>query len=106
MAIVNTGDEAWKVVLERYADDNSLTGRKFPNVQTISPSAIVLSSATITFNTNMDVAPTGGADGDIWYNNPSDKLYKRVAGVWSLLTDRVINANYQPPVQNLTDCPI
>jgi hypothetical protein len=106
MAIINTGDEAWKVVFERYGDDNSLTGRKFPNIPTISSDAIVPNAATITFNTNTDITPTGGANGDIWYNKPSDKLYKRVAGIWSLITSRAINSNYQPPVQNLTDCPI
>lgn len=106
MAYENTGQQAFKIIQERYVDDNTLTGFQMPNVQLISPEAIVPNTATITYNYPTDVAPTGGANGDVWYNPVADKLYKKVSGVWSLLTDRVVNANYVPSVQNLSTCPL
>lgn len=104
MAYENTGQENVKIIQERYIDDNSLTGNQMPNIQQISPEAIVPNSDTITYNYPTDVAPTGGSNGDIWYNPVADNIYKKVGGVWSLLIDRVTNANYVPSVQNLTDC--
>jgi hypothetical protein len=104
--MANTGNQGWTILEGYYVDDNSLDGFIMPNIINISNSAIVPSSATITYNQTNDVVPTGGSNGDIWYNQPSDLLYKKVAGVWSLLTDRAINAYYQAPIQNLTACPI
>jgi hypothetical protein len=102
----NNGQEGWAVLKEQNATTSAFTGRIMPNVQNISPQAIVSNTATITFNANTDVAPTGGADGDIWYNRPSDTLYKKISGAWALLSDRVVNANFVPTVTNTTDCPI
>lgn len=106
MALVNDGYEGWKILKEKYLDDGSFTGNIMPNIQQISPQAIVPNTATITYNYPTDVVPTGGANGDIWYNPVADDLFKKASGVWSLLTDRVDNANYNPPVENLSDCPI
>lgn len=106
MALVNTGMEGWKVLKGIFLDDQSSIHMIMPNIGMISPSAIVPDTATITFNTSADITPTGGADGDVWYNQPSDNLYTKIAGTWTLLTDRVINNYYQGPVENLTDCPL
>lgn len=102
----NTGYQSGKILEGFFTDDESLTGFIMPNITFISNEAIVPDTATITFNTNSDPSPSGGADGDVWYNLPSDILYKKVGGIWSLITDRVPNSYYQAPVQNLTDCPI
>lgn len=106
MALSNNGYQGWTILKEFNIDDGSLTGNKMPNIQTIAQEAIVPDAANITFNIYNDLTPTGGADGDIWYNLPADKLYKNIAGVWSLLSDRAINVNYAPPVQNLDACPL
>lgn len=102
----NSGQEGFQVLNEEYQADNTLTGNIMPNVYMIDPNAIIPDTATITFNTT-DVTPTGGSLGDIWYNAPSDALYKNIGGgVWQILTNKVINTNYIPPVENITDCPI
>ena len=106
MIVVNTGYQDWKVLEQIYGDDNSLTGFIMPNIAQISPQAIVLSSFTITYNYPTDVAPTGGSNGDVWYNPVADNLYKNIAGTWTLLLDRVTNDAYVPPVINTTDCPV
>lgn len=108
MALTNSGQQGWTTLEGYFTDGNTptLTGQIMPNIMMISPQAIVPSSATITYNQAAVVAPTGGADGDIWYNEPNDALYKKIAGVWTFLTDRVINQYYQAPITNLTDCPI
>lgn len=102
----NTGQQGWDVLEEYYIDDNSLTGRIMPNVNYISSSAIVPTGTTITFNHDTNPTPTGGSDGDIWNNDPLANLYKKVAGVWSLLTDKALNASFQAPITNTTACPI
>lgn len=102
--MVNTGYKGWKILEGKYLDDSSLAETIMPNVAQISPQAIVPDTATITFNANTDVAPTGGVDGDIWYNLPADALYKKLVGVWTLLTDRVTNIYYIAPVYNTSDC--
>lgn len=88
---------------------NSSTGvynhTYMPNIKNISPQAIIPDSNTITYNF-VTVAPTGGSDGDIWYNEDSDLLYKKIAGVWILLTDRASNDYYIAPVTNTEDCPV
>lgn len=106
MAFQNNGEQGWKVLEQYYIDDNTLTGYIMPNIQNISAEAIVPNTAAITYNYPTDVAPSGGANGDVWYNSVADELFKKVAGVWSLLTDRATNANYVPPIENLTDCPL
>jgi hypothetical protein len=106
MAFQNTGEQGWKVLQQYYLDDMSLTGLIMPNVVNISPQAIVPNTATITYNYPTDVAPTGGANGDIWYNSVADNLYKKIGGLWTLLVDRVTNDAYEPPIENLTDCPL
>jgi hypothetical protein len=106
MAYQNTGYQGWKILEQIYGDDNSLTGFIMPNIAQISPQAIVPNTATITYNYPTDVAPTGGSNGDIWYNPVADDLYKKIATVWTLLTDRVTNDSYVAPVINLTDCPL
>lgn len=104
MAYQNTGNEGWKVILEKNPVTMALTGRKMPNLPQISPQAIVLSGAAITYNYPTDVAPTGGANGDIWYNPVADNLYKKISGAWTLLTDRVTNDYYIAPVLNTGAC--
>jgi len=106
MALINTGNKAYTILEGYYTDDNSLQGTIMPNIINISPQAIVPDGTTITFNKLTAPSPSFGADGDIWYNQPPDMLYKKANGVWSLLTDKAINVRYQAPVQNLTDCPI
>jgi hypothetical protein len=103
---VNTGQEIVKILDQIYLDNSALTGMKMPNLQMIAPEAIVPSSATITYNPNTSPTPSGGSNGDIWYNAPVDNLYKNISGTWTLLTDRVTNQYYAPSVQNLTDCPV
>lgn len=106
MGFQNTGYKSWKVLEQYFVDDSTLTGKIMPNIAQISPQAIVDSTSTITYNYPEDVAPTGGVDGDIWYNADEDDLYKKIAGVWTLLTDRVTNDFYIAPVLNETDCPL
>lgn len=106
MPYVNTGYQDWKILKQIYGDDSSLTGYIMPNIAQISPQAIVPDTATITYNYPTDVAPTGGSDGDVWYNPVADELFKKISGVWTLLTDRVTNDAYIAPVINLTDCPV
>lgn len=106
MAFVNDGTE-FPYILEGYKPGtDNLDGTIMPNVKMISPEAIVEDGTVITYNQTSNVTPTGGDDGDIWYNQPEDGLYKNKSGTWSLLTDRVVNSWYVGPVQNLTDCPI
>lgn len=107
MAFQNTGDQRWKILEQIFSDSGTLTGKIMPNIDQISPQAIIDGSTnSITFNDTVDVAPTGGSNGDIWYNAPSDDLYKKIAGTWTVLTDRVSNDVYVAPVTNLTACPI
>lgn len=112
MALVNTGDQGWYVLEGYNTADSTLSGTKMPNIRMISPDAIVPESAAITYNQAVTIAPSGGADGDIWYNDSeadptgNGALYKRIVGVWTLLTNRVINTYYVPPIVNLTDCPL
>ncbi len=107
MASENTGYQGIKIIEERYADNNALTGRIMPNIAQISPQAIIPSATnSITFNYPTDVAPTGGIDGNVWYNAGADTLYKKLGGVWTLLIDRVTNDAYIAPVYNTTACPL
>lgn len=105
MATANTGFKGWEVLEEYSISDETPTGNVMPNVYKISPQAIVPDTATLTYNQLTDVAPGAGADGDIWYNEPADELFKKIVGVWTILTDRVINTNYVGPVVS-TDCPV
>lgn len=102
----NDGQQQWYELEGYYLSDGTLTGFIMPNIAQISPDAIVADTVTITYHQDGDVAPTGGANGDIWYNEPSDVLYKKIAGVWTVLTNRVLNNYYVSPIVNLTDCPI
>lgn len=102
----NSGQQGWKVLDEQNVNTSVLTGRKMPNVQNISPDAIVPNSAVITYNPNSDVAPTAGSNGDIWYNGVSDTLYKKIGGAWALLTNKVVNTNYIPTILNTGACAI
>jgi hypothetical protein len=106
MAYVNTGYQGWKILQEIYLDDQSLTGNIMPNIPQISQQAIVPSTATITYNYPSDVAPTGGANGDVWYNPVANQLFKKIAGSWTMLLDRVTNDAYIAPVINETSCPV
>jgi len=76
-----------------------------PNIKSISPQAIIPDSNIITYNF-VTVAPSGGSNGDVWYNEDVDLLYKKIAGVWTLLTDRSSNDYYVAPVVNTGACPI
>lgn len=106
MATENTGYQGTKILEQRYADTLELTGMIMPNIAQISPQAIVESTSTITYNYPADVAPTGGANGDVWYNAGTDSLYKKLSGVWTLLIDRVTNDAYIAPVYNTSSCPL
>lgn len=106
MALQNTGQQNGKIIRERNSVTGVLTGRIMPNIASISPQSIVPGTATITYNYPTDVAPSGGSNGDIWYNPVADQLFKKASGLWSLLTDRVINANYIAPIENNGDCPV
>lgn len=101
----NTGNQGWSKLKEVFIDDNSITGEIKPNIQLINGASVVPNTNTITFN-QTDIAPTGGTDGDIWYNKPSDQLYKKISGAWVLQGERVINTDYIQPILNLTSCPI
>ena len=103
---INNGQQGWKVLDEKNANTGVLTGRIMPNVQNISPQAIVPNSAIITYHPNTDIAPSGGADGDIWYNGLSDTLYKRISGAWALLVNKVVNTNFVPTILNTGACVI
>lgn len=102
----NDGNQSYKVLKEIYIDDQSLAGNKMPNIQNISPEAVVDNSSNITYNQFENVTPTGGTNNDIWYNEPADMLYKNILGSWFLLTDRVLNTYYQAPILNTIDCQI
>jgi len=102
----NTGLQGWKVLEGIYLDDMSLDGFKRPNIAQVSAQDLVPEAATITYNYPTDVAPSGGSNGDIWYNPVADNEYKKIAGVWTLLTDRVTNDQYVAPVVNTDACPI
>jgi len=96
----------WTILEGIYLDNDSLDGLIMPNIQQISPDAIVPDGTSITFNIYADVVPSGGVNGAIWYNMPSDQLYKNINGVWTLLTNRVLNNWYSPPIYNTGTCPI
>jgi len=66
----------------------------------------VPNTATIIFHANVDGSPSGGANGDIWYNGLSDTLYKKISGTWALLPDKVVNTNFVPTILNTGACPI
>lgn len=108
MALTNSGQQGWTTLEGYFTDGNTptLTGQIMPNIMMISPQAIVPSSHTITYNQTTNVTPTGGTDGDIWYNEPANILYKNILATWTILDDRVLNQYYQAPITNLTDCPI
>lgn len=106
MATQNTGQQGYFVLEQIFLDDASDAGLRKPNLAVNSPQATVPSTAAITYNYPTDVAPTGGANGDIWYNPGADQLFKKISGSWTLLTDRVSDADYIPPVTNLISCPL
>jgi hypothetical protein len=102
----NNGQQSWKVLDQYYTDNNALTGTIMPNIMNISPEAIVPNTATITFNPNTNPTPSGGSDGDVWYNGLGDYLYKKISGVWTPLFDRVLNSFFAPSILNTGSCPI
>lgn len=102
----NNGQQGWKILDEQIVSTGALTGRIMPNAPNISPDAIVPNTATITFNPNTDVAPSGGANGNIWYNGLSDALYKKISGTWALLVNKVVNTNFVPTITNTGACPV
>lgn len=106
MPLVNNGYLAYSILEGIYLDDASLDGMIMPNIQMISPEAIVPDGTPITFNIYSNIYPTGGSNGNIWYNLPEDGLYINILGVWTLLTDRVLNTWYIPPIFNTGTCPI
>ena len=106
MATQNTGNEGWFILEGINLYTNTLTGFKKPNLASNSPDALVPEAATITYNYPDDVVPTGGANGDIWYNPVADQLFKKISGTWTLLTNRISDSDYVAPVVNLTDCPL
>lgn len=102
----NSGYQNFYLLEGYYLDNAALTGKIMPNIQRISPQAIVPDGTTITYNQVTDVAPTGGSNGDIWYNEPADVLYKKIGGTWTPLNDRSANNYYVAQVVNTGDCPI
>lgn len=103
---VNDGNELETILQGYYLGTTNLTGFIMPNIQNISPQAIVPSTSDITYNETTTPTPTGGSNLDVWYNAPNDTLYQNISGTWTLLTNRLINQFYLAPVQNLTDCPL
>jgi len=112
MALQNDGNQSWTILEGYFLSDGSLNGEKMPNIEFIDYAAIVPEAATITMNMNAIVAPSGGADGDIWYNAGEDTpagtggLYKKILGAWTKLTNRVTNIYYTKPIVNQGDCPL
>lgn len=106
MATQNTGQQGYFILKEINLLNGADTGYKKPNLASNSPQALVLNAATITYNYPADVAPSGGADGDIWYNPVADHLYKKISGTWTLLTDRVTDSDYVAPTENEVSCPL
>lgn len=106
MATQNTGYQGWFILEGIFLDDSTLDGFKKPNIAQCSPQALVPEAAVVTYNYPTDVSPTGGSNGDIWYNPVADHLYKKISGTWTLLTDRVTNPDYVAPVLNTGDCPL
>lgn len=103
----NTGYKGYKVLEEYYPSDSTPTGRIKPNLTNNSPQDFIDGTVnSITYNYPTDVAPTGGIDGDIWYNPVADEEYKKISGVWTLLTDRVTNPDYVAPVIDHDVCPL
>lgn len=99
----NTGYQGYKI-LDGYNLSNGVYNHTvMPNIRNISPQAIISDFFDITYNVTT-VAPSGGIDGDVWYNEDVDLLYKKIAGVWTLLTDRSTNGYYVAPIVNTTDC--
>lgn len=92
--------------LEGYNPDTGAYNHTImPNIQNITPQAIIPDSNTITYH-QTGVSPSGGSNGDIWYNEDFDQLYKKIAGVWTLLFGRSANDFYVAPVTNTTACPL
>lgn len=106
MATQNTGFQGWFILEGVNLDNSVLTGFKKPNLQLNSPQALVPEAATITYSYPDDVAPTGGANGDLWYNPVADQLFKKMTGTWTLLNDRLTDTDYVAPVVNHTACPL
>lgn len=101
----NTGKQGWTTLEGYNTSDGSLTGIITINLANNSKQAFVPDGASITWNF-IDITPSGGSNNDIWYNEPSDALYKKIAGVWTLLTDRATNPYYVLPIDNTTDCAV
>lgn len=105
VGLQNDGTQGYKI-LEGYNPSNGVYNNTLmPNIINISPQAIVPDTATITY-LQVGIAPSGGVNGDIWYDEDVDQLYKNIAGVWTMLTDRSANNFYVAPVTNTIACPV
>lgn len=102
----NTGQQGWTILNQISQITGSLTGFNMPNIPFISPEAIIPNTSAITYNANTSPTPSGGSNGDLWYNFPVDNLYKKIGGVWTILNDRLANAFYVQPIQNTGACPV
>jgi len=102
----NNGQQGWAILQQYYTDTNAVTGLTMPNSPIISPEALVPNTAGIVYNQATNVTPSGGSNGDVWYNMPANQLYKKTAGVWTPLYDTAVNSNYIAPIANLTACPL
>lgn len=106
MAYVNNGYLMYTILQGIYLDDDSLDGLIMPNIQMISPQAIVPAGTNITYNQTTAPVPSGGSNLDIWYNQPTDTLYQNQNGGWVILLNRVLNIYYIAPVYNTSACPV
>lgn len=106
MATQNTGQQSYFILEQVFLNDLSETGLRKPNLASNSPQATVPNTATITYKYPTDVTPSGGANGDIWYNPVADQLFKKISGTWTLLTDRVADSDYIAPIENTSSCPL
>jgi len=100
-----TGKQGWTLLEGYNIATTALSGLITFNLPKISPQAFVPDGSGMTYNF-VNVAPSGGSNNDLWYNTPADTLYKKIAGVWTLLTDRVTNIFYATPIDNTGSCPI
>lgn len=101
----NDGTQGYTTLEGYNPATGAINGTIMPNIQNISPEAIVPDTATIFYH-QINSPPTGGIAGDIWYNEDFDQLYKNIAGVWTFLTDRSANNFYVAPITNVIACPL
>lgn len=105
MATQNSGRQGYFVLQQIDLTTGQPTGFIKPNIPNNSPQALIPVPSSVIYSYPDDQTPIGGADGDIWYNPVADQLFKRIATVWTLLTDRVADDDFVPTTINDVTCP-